>query len=152
MPSRVYEALATRWDAKSALAAAFPGGIWKDRAPPKTTYPYVVVTGAGFGSRGFTSGNEDGGAHYWDQRVQMLIFWKEDESSDPVSAVGTLMRTMDANIQEAPLSIPASEGHILRLQKVGWHEPTMEEEEDRIWTGGYDYEAQRREIVDLDPS
>lgn len=37
-------AIAARWDAVDTLGSAFPGGLWRDLAPPGTAYPHAVFS------------------------------------------------------------------------------------------------------------
>ena len=146
MSSRVYEAIATRWSSQS-LDDTFLGGLFFGRAVSDVEFPYVVLLSLGNAVDSWTSSSE-----FRIQKVQFSIFYRQKEyDSDPVSKVGSLMRTLDAAYSFAPLSIPESSGHVLEMRRVRDDiriDPHMEE----VWHGVIDYDILRRLPVDYSPS
>lgn len=144
MSTRVYEAIVSRWDAKS-LGVTFPGGLWYDSAPAGEDYPFVRITSLGNVPTSWTSTSE-----HREQSVQFSIFYEETTGMDPVSAVGTLMRTLDAAISFAPLSITSSAGHVYDTRRT--RDNIERDPQERIWMGVIDYVIMRRLAVNYSPT
>lgn len=144
MSTRVYEAIISRWDDQS-LGSTFTGGVWFELAPAGTDYPFVVITSLGNTPVRWTSSNE-----YRAQSVQMSIFYEETTGTDPVSALGTLMRALDDAMCHAPLSIPASAGTVCDVRRT--RDNISKDPEPNIWQGVLDYRIMRTKSVDYSPS
>lgn len=141
MSSRLYQAIVSRWDDQS-LDTSFPGGLYFGRAPAKSTFPYVVMYSLGNVPRGFTSQSE-----FRNQFIQFTIFYKEDNSTDPVISLGTLMRTLDTAMMEAPLAVAS--GDVLTFRRTR-DDLVADPEAQGVWQGQIDYAAIRRVAYDCD--
>jgi len=144
MSTRVYEAIISRWDSQS-LGDTFTGGIWFEVAPAGTDYPFVVLTSLGNVPTLWTSDNE-----YREQNVQMSIFYEKTTGTDPVSALGSLMRTLDDAMLFAPLSIAASAGNIYDVRRM--RDDLRKDPEPNIWQGIIDYRIMRTKTATYSPS
>jgi len=136
MSVRVFEAIVSLWDANS-LGDTFGGGIHFRKAPASTSFPYVVMVPVSAARSGRTSASK-----YIDQRVQLSVFYKAADSVDPVSQLGTLMRTLDPVMDDAELSIPASEGHVFSLDAES--EMVHEDPAPDVYHGTLNYMVRRR--------
>lgn len=144
MSSRVYEAIIARWDAQS-LDDSFPGGIWFSVAPSGAAYPFVQLVSLGNVPVSWTSSSE-----LRAQDVQLSIFYEQTTATDPASALGALMRTLDDAISHAPLSIPASAGHVYGVRRT--RDEIRQDPAPGVWHGLLEYRVMRRAPVDYNPS
>lgn len=137
MTTRLYEALKTAWDAAS-LDDTFAGGVWFDRAPSHTAFPYVVMSApAGNIADLWTSSGE-----IMRQSVQFAVFLKEDETNDPVSQLGTHLRTLKAAFDFVSLTLTGSMEYVIEMRPV--REVVMNDPDDtRIWQGQVEYVVRR---------
>ena len=133
MSTRLFEGIVTKWDADS-LDATFPGGIWYRRADGNVAWPYVVFTPVANTTRSWSSEHE-----YRDQVVQFTIFYQEDGTNDPISALGTLLRTLLASMDGVTL---ASGGAVMSARRA--RDDIIEDpSEDGIWQGQLDIRYMR---------
>ena len=135
MPSRLPEAIVTRWDAQ-ALGTTFTGGIHFEEAPEETAFPYVVMTMRATGDETHTNTSKFRG-----ESVQLMVFAKEGGVLDPVSQMGTYLRTLEAAFDGVTLSMPSSEGYFL-VSTVGSMVITPVDED--VWAGTIDVSQERR--------
>jgi hypothetical protein len=144
MPHRVMSAIVSRWDDQS-LDATFLGGLWAERAPSDTSFPYVVMSSISESPERWTSTSE-----FKRQLLTLDIWYKEDGSTDPVNSIGTLLETLDAAMSFASLSIPSNSGHVLEMRRTATR-IEMDDSEDRVWHGALDYAVRRRKSVSYNP-
>lgn len=145
MPTRVFEAIVTRWDAQS-LADTFKGEIWFDEQPAgrDNPFPFVRMSSLGGSSDFWTTDSE-----FQQQLIQLKIFYRKVDGTNPLAAVGALMRTLHTAMDFAPLSIPSSEGHVLLMEPIRFD--VKREPDPDIWSGVIDYMVKRRKAANYSP-
>lgn len=146
MPSRLPEGLVAAWAADS-MSTTFPGGLWHTKAEKDAGWPYVVYLDQGEGLLFSTSGGEAGQADFTRPAFQINIWYKADGTNDPVSQLGTLMRTFDSFVQSHNRSLfhSATEGRVMEVRCVDRR--IDQTEDDEIWQGQLDYMARRLRLV-----
>ena len=146
MPDRIWSGMATAWSADN-MAATFTGGIWADKAPEGTAFPYVVITDLGNAFRFGTSGGEAGAGEFRNHAFQISIWIKDDAANDPRAQLATLMRTFDSFIQthNRTLFYSATEGRVMDIRNVD--ERIFPGEDDQTYQGQIDYHARRLKLT-----
>ncbi len=135
MSTRLYEGISTLWTDNS-LGSTFTGGIHFQLAPSSTSYPFVVLVPLANAVDGWTSGSK-----VVEQNFQLSIFYKEDNSTDPVGSLGTLMRTLNAVFEDASVSV--AEGQVVYLRPTS--DRIIQDDSSRgVWQGQFDYVARRQ--------
>jgi hypothetical protein len=136
---RVAAAIITVWDANN-LDNTFPGGVsteWGSHEggpgpQGSVTYPYVILDFQPKFVDNWSSG------YQWSVLpVDFLIFDKEDGSTDPFAAVGTLVRALEAVFDFAALSITGST--LYQMRPTGQNIQAYDDEQ-AIWLGTVSYE------------
>jgi len=143
MPDRLFSGLKTAWDVGS-MSTTFTGGLhFGPTAAEDTSWPHVTMMDLGNALRFATSGGESSQAEFRNHAFQMTIWWKEDGVTDPILAIGALMRTLDAWMQSHNTTLfrSASEGYVIEVTNAD--ERIMEADDERVWQGQIDYNARR---------
>lgn len=138
----VMRAIISRWDDQS-LGSSFTGGVWLERAPEDTSYPYVILRSIGSAPTAWTTC-----AEIRRYTVSMAIFYKEVASTDAPDAVAGLMNTLHSSFDFAPLTITGAT--CLEIRPVAEFGPDFADE--AIWMGTIDYAIRVQESVTYSPS
>lgn len=146
MPDRLYSGLYQAWDTDN-MGNTFAGGLHMGKAPEGTAYPFVELIDLGMSLAFKTSGNAKGQSDFKNHEFQVNIWAKDDGSTDPIVALGTLMRAFDTFVQNnnRTLFTSATEGSIYAVDCLD--ERLFETEDDEIKQGQLDYRARRVKAV-----
>lgn len=141
MSSKIHTAIVARWDAQS-LDSTFDGGLHAFKSPMEDTWPYVVFFPISDSPQIWTSEGEIREAVF-----QFSVWMKETEGVDPIVTLGSLMDTLKAAYEFAPLSISGYDRLLVERQGE-----TQEAEEDEVWHGTITYRIRRAVAANYSPA
>ena len=140
---RVAAAIVTRWTSQ-ALGTSFPGGIFVDMAPRDTDFPYVILRMREESPKIVIQDLEMPAF-----RASFDVYYQEDGSTDPVSSLGTLMRSLTAAYDWAPLVYTGRSNYEVRR---GTQRTMLLDVDRRIWLGQVDYVITTQRSVTCSPA